>query len=52
MTTGIGGFLATVCAPIPEYSHTEIEVGTVILLVTIAVITVATLVLLLGRRGR
>ena len=39
-------------SPVPRYSHHAVLIGTTVLLVTIAVITMVVLVLLWGRRGR
>jgi hypothetical protein len=52
MSSGGVRWLAVESTPLPHYSHNSAIIGSTILLVTIAVITTVTLLILWGRRGR
>jgi hypothetical protein len=52
MSTDVYRWPAVASTPLPQYSHDAVMIGSTILLVAIAVIAVATLLILWGRRGR
>jgi hypothetical protein len=52
VNTDLDGWLAVASTPVPQYSHHAEMIGSVIILVAIAIIAAVTLLILWGRRGR